>query len=367
MKPVAIIGAGGYVGARLIEQATLLQHLPLIPIVRSARSQGRIARYGIQTFRGDAGDPESLIPLLKGCGAAVNLTMGENGRMVTNIKAVHEACRIAEVPILVHMSSAEVFGRVSQQGLSDDSAPSERHWMEYARTKSAAETWLRSQFKGPVRIVILRPGLIWGPGSGWLIQPAQDLVDGTAYLFNEGHGICNLIHVDNLIEHLKQLTRAQDVESGIFNISDNEILSWADYYGAIAKEVGVAESTIRMLPQSAFSETYLQRIAKFGELAPAKAVKSRLASETKVRIKQQLADRLHPPIREAEPFKQPVPSITKGMWWIQGAERKLPSAAFLHRYPDTHLKQFQDLMSAAGRWLRFAGFAMSEVPQGPKL
>ena len=85
-----------------------------------------------------------------------------------------------------------------------------------------------------------------------------------------------------------------------------------------------------------------------------------------MRIKQQLADRLHPPIREAEPFK-PVPSITKGIWWIQGAERKLPSEAFLHRYPETDLTQFQDLMSAAGRWLRFAGFSMSEVPQDPKL
>ncbi len=133
----------------------------------------------------------------------VNLTMGDDKRIVGDVQSIHAACQKAEVPLFVHISSAEVFGRAEAQHLSDDSAPDGQHWMAYALAKTAAETWLRSQSDGPVQIVILRPGLIWGPGSGWLVEPAKALIDGTAYLFNGGRGICNLIHVDNLIEHLR--------------------------------------------------------------------------------------------------------------------------------------------------------------------
>jgi nucleoside-diphosphate-sugar epimerase len=359
MKPIAIIGAGGYVGARLIEKAVLIGDLPLVPIVRSWRSQGRLARYGVQTVQGNASDADSLIPLLKGCGMAVNLTMGENERIVENVKAVHKACLAAKVPLLVHMSSAEVFGRAEAPDLVDNSVPRARHWMEYARAKAAAETWLRAQSDGPVQIVILRPGLIWGPGSGWLVQPALEMVNRTAYLFKEGRGICNLIHVDNLIQHLDQLARANTAESGVFNISDMETLNWADYYRAIANEIGIDAATIQLLPDAAFSEGFTQRVVQLGQLAPAKAIKSRMTSATKVRIKQQFADRFHPPASEETPI-EPIPSITKSLWWIQGTERKLPALAFRQRYPETRLQPFPELMAAAGQWLRFAGFAATD-------
>jgi nucleoside-diphosphate-sugar epimerase len=360
MKRIAVIGAGGYVGARFIEKAVLRQDPSLVPIVRSSRSQGRLARYGVRTVSGDANKTESLVPQLQGCDMAVNLTMGENTRMVENVQAIHKACRIAGVPLLVHMSSAEVFGRAEVPGLQDDSTPAARHWMEYGRTKAAAEAWLRTQFDGPVKVVILRPGLIWGPGSGWLVGPAQSLVDGTAYLFNEGRGICNLIHVDNLIHHIEQLARADHVESAIFNVSDIETHTWLDYYTAIAGEIGVDPSTIKLLPESAYRETVVEKIGGLAQLAPARAIKSRMTAQTKVRIKQRLADRLHPPIRVAEPV-EPAPAITKPQWWLHGTVQKLPSRAFGQQFPDTQLQPFSELMSAAGKWLRYAGFQAQDA------
>lgn len=355
MKPVAVIGAGGYVGARLIERSALLGELPLVPIVRSWRSQGRLARFGLRTVQGSASEAQSLIPLLKGCGMAVNLTMGQDKAMVGDVQAIHQACRVAEVPLFVHMSSAEVFGQADAPALREDSIPDQRHWMEYAREKAAAETWLRAQ-QGSVKTVILRPGLIWGPGSGWLVGPAQALVDGTAYLFNNGRGICNLIHVDNLVQHLLQLASADDVESGVYNISDIETHTWADYYAAIAHEVGVDESTIHRLKEYNLREGPLQRLAWFAQSPPAKAIKRRLKATTKIRVKQQIQDLIRPPAREkAQPFNPP-PHICKQMWWIQGTVKKLPSCDFKDRYPHLELQPFPELMSAAGRWLRYAGF-----------
>lgn len=355
MRPIAIIGAGGYVGARLNERAALLHDPPLVSIVRTWRSQGRLARYGLRTVRGDASDGASLVPLLKGCGMAVNLTMGDDKRIISDAQSIHAACRDAGVPLLVHMSSTEVFGRAETPGLDEESVPGGRHWMEYGRAKAAAEAWLRSQSQGPVKVVILRPGLIWGPGSGWLVQPAQAMLDGTAFLFHEGRGICNLTHVDNLIEHLLVLARTENVGSGVFNVSDRETLHWAGYYRAIAAEIGVDESSILLLPDSAYREGPMQKLIALGNGAPAKAIKRRMSGATKVRIKQQLQDFASPPISGHQPVVS-APAVSKQLWWIQGTARKLPSNAFAEQYPDLQLQAFSELMGASGRWLRYAGF-----------
>ncbi|OBB58694.1 hypothetical protein A5757_15735 [Mycobacterium sp. 852013-51886_SCH5428379] len=354
-KPIAVIGAGGFVGARLVERAELVGDMSVVPIVRSWRSQGRLARFGMRTVLGDAGDPASLVPLLKGCGMVVNLTLGNDERIVGDVQSMYTACQQAEVPLFVHMSSAEVFGRAEDPNLTDESFPDGRHWMEYAQAKTAAEAWLRSQPEGPVRIVMLRPGLVWGPGAGWLVEPAQGMVDGTAYLFNGGRGICNLIHVDNLIEHLVQLANSPDIRSGVFNISDEETLTWSEYYRAIAREVGVDPSTIRLLDDSAYRENRMQKVQKALDIAPARVLKRRLSGDTKGRLKQQLGDWLSPPSTEVQPF-HPEPAVTKSLWWLQGTVHKLPSTAFTQQYPDLQLQSFDDLMTAAGRWLRFAGF-----------
>lgn len=361
MKPIAVIGSGGYVGARLLERSQLTGEPPLVPIVRTWRSQGRLARFGVRTVRGDASEASSLIPLIKGCGMVVNLTMGDDKRILSDVQAIHAACAAAGVPLFVHVSSAEVFGRAEDPDLQEDSAPDGKHWMEYGRAKAAAEAWLRSQADGPVKVVILRPGLIWGPGSGWLVGPAQALVNGTAFLFNEGRGACNLIHVDNLVEHLLQLAGSEHPRSGVFNIADPDTLTWSDYYRAIAREIGVDPATVHMLPESAFHEGPLQRITGLANSAPAKAVKRRISGATKARLKQQLIDRLSPPPTEDQ-LVVPAPAVSKQLWWIQGTSRKLPSGAFLQSYPDTRLRSFPDLMAAAGEWLRYAGFQRADGP-----
>lgn len=363
MKPMAVIGAGGYVGARLVERSELLGQPPLVPIARSWHSEGRVARFGLRMVRGNASDAASLTPVLAGCGMAVNVTAGDDDRIVSDAKAIYAACTDAGVPLLVHMSTAEVFGRAEDPDMTEDSAPCGRHWMKYGRAKAEAEAWLRSQSAAPVAVVILRPGLIWGPGSTWLTGPAQALLDGTAFLFNEGRGICNLIHVDNLIEHLMQLALDDHVEPAVYNIGDPETLTWSDYYRAIAGEIGVETSTVTMLPESAFRENTVGNLLHtLANQPPAKAVKRRLSSDTKLRIKKGLRELRSPP-PTASRLIVPQPAVSKQMWWIQGTSRKLPSGAFAQRYPDLALHQFAELMASAGEWLRYAGFDRAVYPE----
>lgn len=74
-------------------------------------------------MQADAGDVASLVPHVEGCGMVVNLALGDFGRVVSDAMAVHQACRKAAVPLLVHMSSAAVFGRADIPDLTENSAP----------------------------------------------------------------------------------------------------------------------------------------------------------------------------------------------------------------------------------------------------
>ncbi len=357
---IAVIGCGGYVGSRFVERAALLGEFRLLPIVRSVHSHGRLARFGAQLARVDAADTASLAAVLKGSRAAVNLTVGGPGSSARDIRSIHEACRLAGVSVLVHMSTAEVFGRAESSGLREDSAPPRRHWMEYARDKVAAETWLRSQPTCNVSSVILRPGLIWGSGSQWLVRPAQELVDGTAYLFYGGRGICNLIHVDNLINYVMQIVKSARVESGVFNVADSETLSWGDYYRAIAREVGADESSIHMLSGHRLrhyrrGDYFRSGLNRFSNLPPIAALKRSVTPSMRETLKRAIDGRIHPPLSRPQVYT-PRPSIDKGMWWIQGTVRKLPAGQIDDAFPGTHLLPFSDLMAASGQWLRYAGF-----------
>jgi len=46
-RGVAVVGAGGFVGARLVEMATLAGRTDVVPIVRAYRSVGRNAHLGV--------------------------------------------------------------------------------------------------------------------------------------------------------------------------------------------------------------------------------------------------------------------------------------------------------------------------------
>lgn len=354
-EPIAVIGAGGYVGARLVERAQLLEEFRLVPIVRSVHSQGRLARYGPVLLRGDAAETSSIVPLLKGSRMAINLTLGGPGSTVRNIRSIHDACRLAGVPVLVHVSTAEIFGRAEPADLTEDSLPRSRHWMEYARDKTSAELWLRIRPPGDVSTVILRPGLIWGPGSRWLVRPAQELLNGTAYVFNDGRGVCNLIHVDNLIDHLKHIADGGVVGSGTFNVADDETHSWDGFYRAIAREVGVDETSIHRLTEYPRRERFKRELTGLRQSAPVRAVTHRVPASTRETLRHWIDGAIRPPIRQPQPYT-PRPAIDKSVWWAQGTVRRLPSGAFNEAFPGLRLRPFGDLMAAAGRWLRQAGF-----------
>ena len=244
---VAVVGAGGFVGARLLEMATLAGRTDVVPIVRAYRSVGRNAHLGVPHRIADASRPDSLADALAGCDVIVNLTTGRPADILPITGSVYAAAVAVGARTVVHMSSAAVYSQIARPGLPDDAAPQLDHWMSYARQKGLAESFLRERMREPrPAIVVLRPSLVWGPGSPWVLGPARELLAGSAYVVGDGAGVCNLTYVDNLVRSILAVADDPAPVSGFFHLRDDENVTWREYYAALAAGLGVDSATMSM-------------------------------------------------------------------------------------------------------------------------
>jgi nucleoside-diphosphate-sugar epimerase len=352
---VAIVGAGGFVGTRVLEMAVLGGRTDIVPVVRAFRSIARVANLGMSHRLGDASRPDSIERALAGCEAVVNLTSGDPADILRTTQSVYTAAVAVGARLLVHLSSATVCGQVERPDLSDDAPPQLAHWMPYAREKGRAENWLREQIAdGRIAIVVLRPGLIWGPRSPWVLGPATDLVHGAAYLVGDGRGICNLLYVDNLVRSINAVVAHPTQVSGFYHVADDETTTWREYYGALASGLGVDPATVHRVPGDRYRVGVRGVVEELKNLPPYQWLKDRLSPETKAAIKLRLKralERDRAALRDAN--ESPV--VTRDMWHLQTTRYRLPTTKFRVTFGHQNLSSFASGLTASLAWLRFIG------------
>jgi len=352
---VAILGAGGFVGARVLEMAVLGGRTDIVPLVRAFRSVARIANLGMSHRLGDASCADSLERALTGCDAVVNLTTGNPANILRTTQSIYTAAVAAGARLLVHLSSATVYGQVERPDLADDAPPQLDHWMPYAREKGLAENFLRERMAdGRLAIVVLRPGLIWGPRSPWVLRPATELVGGSAYLVGGGGGICNLLYVDNLVRSIDAVVAHPTQVSGFYHVADDETTTWHAYYAALAAGLGVDLATVHMVPGDRYRAGLGGLLEKIKKFPPYQWLKYRLSHETKEAIKLRLKLALGRD-RPAQQGANANPIVTRDMWYLQTTRYPLPIAKFRATFGHQNLNSFASGLAASLAWLRFIG------------
>jgi len=352
MGGVAIVGAGGFVGARLLELAAHDGRRDIVPIVRAHRSVARTAHLGTLHRIGDASDPVSLGAALSGCDVVVNLTMGEASEVLPIAKSVYAAAVAAGARLVIHLSSATVYGGIERSDLAEDAPPRADHWMPYARQKGLAEDFLRGRMAGSgPRIVVLRPGLIWGPGSPWVEGPGAELVHGSAYLVGDGSGICNLMYVDDLVRRIFAVVDHAAPVSGFYNVADSGPITWAEYYAALASAVGASAWEIQRLPAGPYHAGLRERLGAVRDTPLYRGLKERLPLETRTRLKLRLA-RARGATSSAGAAR---PAPTRTMWELQRTRAALPAERFAAAFGPTPRTPFADAIAASAAWLGFIG------------
>ena len=364
-KRIAVLGAGGFVGSRLMEQAALTPAWTFVPVLRSPRNLARLSKLDVTARFADTRCVESLATALEGHEVVINLAAGDWTSIRADAALAYEASVRAGCRLLIHLSSAVVFGRVPSPDIHDDSPPDLRSWMLYAREKGQAENFLRARIngKGP-RVVVLRPGLVWGPRSPWSALPARQLALGSAWLGRSGMGACNLVHVDNLLRYVRQVLQSPAVASGFYNVADPGGVTWREFYEAVADGLGYPRTRIRFTeagPRVASPGAvldWLKQRPPFYRLM--KSLLKMLSSESKSKLKYRLpaiaGGRFQPacPVDSVSPCR--TPALTREHWALHNTLNRLPTAKFALEFGDPGLMSFEQGMAATLPWLRFAGY-----------
>lgn len=237
MTRLAVLGAGGFIGNRIVEMA-VAEGDTIIPIVRRRAALALASRFDLEGRIADAFDQEALVHAFEGCTDLVCAIAGPPRTIVETIAPVYEAARRARLRRIVYLSSAMVHGQAPQSGANEDSVLSVRQPLAYNTAKIRAEGRLRELAPTGPEIVILRPGIVYGPRSRWTGGLADELLSGTAILADSGRGICNAIYVDNLVYAVRLALAADGVNGEAFLVNDREEVRWRDLFGPVAQALG---------------------------------------------------------------------------------------------------------------------------------
>lgn len=236
----AVLGARGFIGARTVDQLRGRAHS-----VRAVARDLDGLEHDPDARVADALDVPALASAFEGCDVVVNAVYTNSENAGRAMQATYAASQAAGVRRIVHVSTASVHGQAPAPS-TDERSPLSL-WQEFAynNAKVRAERALRrARAGGTVEIVMLRPGIVFGPRSRWIAEFADALLRGGASLIDRGRGVCNSIYVDNLVHAIDLAARATGVDDEAFLVGDAERVTWADLYGPIAAALGYELSSV---------------------------------------------------------------------------------------------------------------------------
>jgi len=233
---IAIIGASGFIGSRLTEWLHLREKAVVKPVVRSFSSLARLAKFDLNWSIASADDEEVLTAALRGCDVVVQAVMGQLNLIEESIAPTYKACVNAKVKRLVYLSSASVHGQNPPSATDEKSILVDTQSIAYNNCKVRAERLLQKLAKnGETEIVILRPGIVFGPRDRWVSGIVQDLSNQQGFVVAGGRGFCNSIYVDNLCYAIWLAATKPDIDKETFLVGDAEVITWHDLTCLIAE------------------------------------------------------------------------------------------------------------------------------------
>jgi predicted dehydrogenase/nucleoside-diphosphate-sugar epimerase len=249
-RRVLITGASGFIGTRAAEVLSLRDSWQVRALVHRPASAARLARLPVEMVQGDLGSADDLARAVAGCDAVVHCAVGtEYGNnhalhavTVGGTESLLAAARAAGVSRFVHLSSIGIHDPAWPGPIDEATPVVPGRGDVYGRTKALAEqAVLRAAGRG-LEAVVLRPGCVYGPhGFTFVINPLRALAEGRLVLEGSADTPSNTVYVDNLVE---AIARALDLPAGaargaVFTIGDGDGCTWGDYYGELARRMGV--------------------------------------------------------------------------------------------------------------------------------
>jgi nucleoside-diphosphate-sugar epimerase len=357
MLKVAILGASGFIGSRTVEMLHLAKLAEVRPVVRCFASLALPSRFEIVCQVADAFDQAALRRAFAGCDVVVYAVAGDRNVILGTLVPTYRAAQAAGVRRLVYLSTAAVHGQAPAPGTDEDSPLSARQSIPYNNAKVRAERHLRRlRNQGTVEVVILRPGIVFGPRSPWITSFANALLKSQAYLVQRGQGICNSIYVDNLVHAIYLAMTSSEADGEAFLIGDQEEVTWADLYQPIAEAFGFDLTHVPEAPVPAFSVSWHERLQTICAAAPVQAFLSLFPGQLRQGVRIALSGGQASSYSSWTMPIQPAPVVTREMALLYQCQYKLPFAKATRLLGFKPIIAFPEACRRTVAWLAFAGY-----------
>lgn len=236
-SPCLITGAGGFIGARLFERmqaSQALQHRP-VALLRGSGAAGFTADREVR--HADLLQRAQVLKVLEGMQDVVHLAHGPRGPELTRILV--EAAIARRVRRFVHISTMSVHGPTpGPDAAREATATIGRYGQDYCDSKAEQEEIVRSAVdRGDLEAVILRPTVVYGPGSAFVEQILQQAQSGTVTWFDEGVGVCNAVHVDDVCDAITCALQSPEAVGESLFVNGDERVSWRAFIESFALAV----------------------------------------------------------------------------------------------------------------------------------
>jgi len=227
---VLVTGATGYLG-RHVTAALVRCRADVRVFVRDPSRLPADLESRVEVWRGNVADADSLQGAIAGsdfvvhCAAVTTNKAPWRVHEQTNVegtRAVVDAAGDAGVRRLVHVSSVIVYGfRGSTRQPLSESTPlptAANHWAYYLRSKLLSEQAVRNADHGDMEFVVVRPGIIYGPGSA----PASGLAQLGSARITIGRGTNHLpfTYIDNVVDGILLALLVPEAAGQVYNLVD---------------------------------------------------------------------------------------------------------------------------------------------------
>jgi nucleoside-diphosphate-sugar epimerase len=252
-ETILVTGAAGFIGIRLVSTLQRLGFRKVRCLVRPSCDPSRFANIpGLELVNGNLLSREDCEKATRDVAVIYHLAAGTGSKsfadtfmnsVVTTRNLLEGARQDGRLRRFVNISSFAVYTNANkrQRGVLDESCPIEAHpetrgdAYAYAKAKQD-ELVMEYAGKYGIRHVMVRPGVVYGPGKA-RIHGRVGLDTFGIFLHLGGANPVPLTYVDNCAELIATAGLIPGIEGEIFNAVDDDLPSSSEFLRLYKKEV----------------------------------------------------------------------------------------------------------------------------------
>jgi nucleoside-diphosphate-sugar epimerase len=273
-----VTGATGLLGSHLCEQLVAGDQ-PVRALVRPGGDRRFLESLGVELADGDVTEPASLKAAMASVKTVYHAAaqVGDWGPWdrfvavtVGGTRNMLAAAREAGVGRFLHVSSISAYGHPDGAGLVlDETAPlgvNLHKWSYYSRAKAAAEqlTWDVYR-RGEVPVTVVKPSWLYGQRDrASMPRLIRAIRAGKGKLLGDGTNRLNLTNAASEAAGCILAATAECAVGESYNLSDDGVITQAEYFNKIASCLGVKPVTRHVPYRLAYDAAFLMEL--FGHM-----------------------------------------------------------------------------------------------------